>query len=223
MSLEERKIFFELEDCHNPKSKTVMGILNTNSVPAGEGERIRGIFPTISRVCHSCYPNSTTNWNPHKCGESIYCLKKIAPGEEILISYTEPYLSRAERKYRLRIGFNFDCQCELCSETDAEKVKKSDLRREKMNQLDDDIATVGPFFQSKALLMVKEMLKLLNEENMFYNAGCVGSIAYDGFSISYQTTKEDLKFYATLTLRNFMAFQGYLDMRFKKEVMLYAK
>ena len=223
MSSEDRQILNALEDCHNPQSKTVLGILRTNSLPLGKGARTRAIFPTISRICHSCYPNSTATWNRQKYGESIYCLKKIAPGEEILISYTEPYLSRAERKYRLRIGFNFDCQCELCSETDADKVKKSDLRREKMNQLDDDIATVGPFFPSKALLMVKEMLKLLNEENMFYNAGCVGSVAYDGFSISYQTTKEDLKFYATLTLRNFMAFQGYLDMRFKKEVMLYAK
>jgi len=223
LSAEKREIFNALHDCHHSaECKTSLGIINTNSLPLGKGATTRGIFPNISRICHSCYPNANHTWNPEKQGESIYCMKKIMPGEEIFISYVDPYSSRKDRKFKCKVGFNFDCNCILCGETNEEKAKQSDERREKMKTLYDNIALVGPTNPASALIMVKMMIKLLNEENMFYDASCVGAIAYDGFSISYQTTKRELNYWAKLTLNNFMVSQGFLGMRLKNEVLNYA-
>ena len=98
-SAEKREIFNALHACHHSvECKTSLGIVNTNSLPLGKGAAMRGIFPIISRICHSCYPNANHTWNPEKQGESIYCMKKIMPGEEIFISYVDPYSSRKERK-----------------------------------------------------------------------------------------------------------------------------
>ena len=36
LSSEDRQILNALEDCHNPQSKTVLGILRTNSLPLGK-------------------------------------------------------------------------------------------------------------------------------------------------------------------------------------------
>ena len=195
--------------------------MHTNSLPLGKGSSVRAIFPTISRICHSCLPNVTHTWNPYKEVESVYCLKTIMPGEEILTSYIDPYLSRNDRKLRLSLGFYFECKCELCSETNEEKVKKSDARREQMGKLFAEIPLVAATNPSIGIMKVKRVISLLKEEGIFYDASLVGPIAYDGFSIVYQSTKKDLSYWAKMTANNFKIFQGFFDGRFKNEVLQY--
>ena len=106
LSSEARKIFDELTDCHSAKSPTPHGIIQTNALPLGKDGSHGAIFPLISRINHSCLPNVHHNWNPRKEMETIYALKDIEPGEEILTSYIDLYNDRESRQKLLKNSFS---------------------------------------------------------------------------------------------------------------------
>src|SRR5690606_33806902 len=72
------------------------------------------IFPTISRINHSCIPNCHFVYNiKNNCGR-IIANKNIKKNEEITISYIKLYLTYDERQFILKNKYNFICKCNLC-------------------------------------------------------------------------------------------------------------
>ena len=57
----------------SPCKKTLWGIWQTNSVPLGS-YRVSGIFPTVSRINHSCRPNAHHVWCPERQKEQVQTL-----------------------------------------------------------------------------------------------------------------------------------------------------
>ena len=213
LSASDSEKFFQLADCHTPNAKTAIGITLTNSLPLGNGSSSRGIFPIISRICHSCLPNAAHSWDKVKLVEKIYCLKTMEVGDEILITYCEQYATKAERQLHLS-GFKFECQCEVCAEKDEAKLKASDTRRTQIAQLYNQIPNMYPYNPQRALDMNKQMLEIFREENIFYDANLLHAVAYDQFQMLAQLprggekAKRDLVFWAKMAVKNRMVSHG---------------
>ncbi|QDS72516.1 hypothetical protein FKW77_000137 [Venturia effusa] len=87
------------------------------------GERI-GLFPRISRINHSCRPNTSYYWNEKLGVRVVFATKKIKKGEEISDSYISLLAPREERNGSLR-PYGFVCGCHAC----VKGGKESDERR----------------------------------------------------------------------------------------------
>lgn len=72
-----------------------------------------GIFLEISRINHSCRPNSFISYDG-ALGR-IMAIRDIAKDEEIFISYVDrnPPLSRQERQEKLEL-YGIKCHCQAC-------------------------------------------------------------------------------------------------------------
>ena len=212
LSASDRDMFFQLADCHTLNSKSVQGITLTNSLPLGTGASLRAIFPIISRICHSCCPNVTHSWDKERMVENIYCIKALQAGDEILTTYCEQYATKAERKLHLD-SFKFVCQCEVCAEKDEAKLRDSDTRRKQLAQIYAQIPSVCMLSPQRGLEMNKQMLALLKEENMFYDANLLYAIAYDQFQMLLPLTrdeagKRELIFWAKFAVKNRVISHG---------------
>jgi hypothetical protein len=71
-----------------PGKQPLSGIIKTNALSLGSGSMVGGIFPIISRINHSCRPNTQHTWNSSTEHETIHTIRDIQKGEEITISYS---------------------------------------------------------------------------------------------------------------------------------------
>ena len=75
-----------------------------------------GLFRLQSAINHSCRPNAEVAYpyNSHRC--VVNTLRRVEPGEQVLISYLDPHdsaRSRHSRRKILRENYLFDCRFEL--------------------------------------------------------------------------------------------------------------
>jgi hypothetical protein len=104
-----------------------MGILRTNTYGLGVEGDLFGLFLELSRVNHSCRPNSERCWDAEREVETLYALCDIGPGEELTVSYIQvAEMTREERQVELRTRWRFDCACECCADHESQE---SDMRR----------------------------------------------------------------------------------------------
>ncbi|KAH7104832.1 hypothetical protein BKA62DRAFT_613781 [Auriculariales sp. MPI-PUGE-AT-0066] len=105
------------------------GILNTNMVrisgsPATDDCPYGGIFPSLSRMNHSCQPNSSYNYDSHTMTIELRASRSIRKGEEVTISYNcELMQPTVARRGRLFDTYRFTCECGACT------AASSDARR----------------------------------------------------------------------------------------------
>jgi hypothetical protein len=103
--------------------RSVLSIYQTNAMELfwGEEKATSGVFDKISRINHSCVPNTFFCWN-YTLGKSgmgtVYAIKEIAEGEELLTAYCEPFISSSERAKLLR-PWGFNCTCPACEDKTA--------------------------------------------------------------------------------------------------------
>jgi len=91
------------------------------------------IFPKMSRLNHSCFPNACYDWDEQKQKGTLHALMDIPQRTEITISYiaNDAWCDTAERRETLRSTFHFDCRCELCGEDNDvwRTQRRADLRQ----------------------------------------------------------------------------------------------
>ena len=101
------------------------------------------LFVTISRINHSCSPNVEWSFLEEKrTSKEVRVIRNIKKGEEVLADYIadgKSFLLKSERKGKLKMGWNFDCSCSLCS-SDCEE---NDALRRRVKQLHDEIPLLG--------------------------------------------------------------------------------
>ena len=73
-----------------------------------------GIFLEASLLNHSCCPNALYSWNKDLGRIVVHAMVDISAGEEITISYIQPFLPRVYRQAILREYDGFECQCPAC-------------------------------------------------------------------------------------------------------------
>ena len=164
-----------------PGKQPCSGIVKTNALPLGAGSPVGGIFPTISRINHSCRPNTQHTWNRSAEREIIHAIRDIKKGEEITISYSLGGPSQSRRQH-LKENFGFDCTCDLCSLT-GEALKISDHRQELMRFFDDAIGNSDSVMESpgSTLAYCRELLSLYEMEAIADPR--VARVYYDAFQI----------------------------------------
>jgi hypothetical protein len=205
----DRTRLFELHDSTNPKNPTPIGIVRTNGFSLGDGDHhTTAIYPIMSRINHSCRQNAHHYWNETKQMEIVHAIKDISAGEEILISYIDPY-KYATRDESLKITYGFECKCEVCTLTSVE-LKKSDIRRSCLRTLDSEIPVAAFLNPKMALDKIEQLLHLLDEEKMGNDAHFVGRASYDAFQILYRNkqSKQSLEYWAKKVVDNNMIAYG---------------
>lgn len=87
-------------------------------VPGLKGTHILSLFPTLSKLNHSCTPNAVLQFgiNQGRVIGYLKLLRDVQPNEEICISYlSQTCLSYENRQDLLLQAFQFKCCCELCT------------------------------------------------------------------------------------------------------------
>ncbi|KAG7908875.1 hypothetical protein KL906_003106 [Ogataea polymorpha] len=69
--------------------------------------------PFFSLINHSCEPNTILVWKGRRA--ALKALKKLQPGEELLVSYCPVFMPKSEREQQLQNSFFFDCGCSTCT------------------------------------------------------------------------------------------------------------
>lgn len=176
---EEKTRFMELRDTHYPDRPSPITIFKTNSLPleTGEGLVAAGIFLISSRINHSCLPNVHHSWNSVLREENIRAISFIRTGQEILMTYVGMQGSRAERQAHFRSRLGFECTCQFCT---GAPNPASDIRRHRVQELDDKLAKTTLNNPVEGYKLAKERLRLLDAENLA-DQGEKGRTHYDAF------------------------------------------
>jgi hypothetical protein len=167
-----------------PGKQPFSGIVRTNALPCGPGSPIGGIYPTISRINHSCLPNAHNSWDNASGYENIYAVRFIGAGEEITIPYDHGGPSD-ERRRHLKDSFGFECDCSICSRQ-PDELQQSDERRRQIQRLDASIGNGLRVMHSPkdCLKDCQELLQILEEEYESSPGAHLARLYYDAFQIS---------------------------------------
>lgn len=124
--------FLNLSTHLNKPGLICQDILKSNSfeLSIGSAQTMHmAIVPETSRLNHDCGPNGQYFWDPLHITQYIHTSRDIAPGEEITVSYIDPFASHAVRQQHLS-SFGFSCTCRKCTNAAA-----SDRRLGQINEL----------------------------------------------------------------------------------------
>lgn len=117
----------------------VSDILLTNAFQmdvAGEGEEGHhlGNFPDVSRFNHDCRPNVAFRIDD-QLAHNTHAVREIAGGQELTLSYMNPFETYAVRQQHILQSWGFKCTCQHCSMSD-EDMRASDARLYEIDELE---------------------------------------------------------------------------------------
>ena len=157
--------------------KTNFGIMKTNSFSMEfENQTYLTLFPTISRLNHSCQPNCNHYWSGSYF--KVRAIKPISAGEELTISYMSPlqradFHSRQSRRKILSEEFGFECGCNLCS-SELHQMDQNDTDRIELLQIEQEWVHLGQE-PRKALHLAQKQLDI--GQRLDLHAGLLAYIA----------------------------------------------
>ncbi|CAE7217783.1 set5 [Symbiodinium natans] len=146
-----------------PDEKGLKGVFDTNSIGCSSPTLDGVLCLSVSRINHSCLPNCEQFWDEQMFREKIFACKDIQKGEELSISYVEPYLLAEERNDVFRRRYAFQCNCAACS---SQSREASDRRRRRLGEM---LAELGRGVSPDAdagVALAKELLQLCDEEGL---------------------------------------------------------
>jgi len=107
----------------------------------------RSVFYTSS-----CGPNAAIKWDLATLSASLYALRPIRTGEEILKTYIDPVLPRATRVATLLKNYRFSCDCPWCNVYHL--ASDNDSRTNKDPVFDqEELAQIAASDNNRALLV----------------------------------------------------------------------
>ncbi|KAJ3797852.1 hypothetical protein GGU11DRAFT_43970 [Lentinula aff. detonsa] len=119
-----RKEVLALKDCSaSPNALTTRGIFHTNALDVRlevnnrqkfQERKYKALFLKTSRCNHSCGPNAVWRFDRSSFTLTLSAVRAIHSGEEITISYINPFLPRHTRRTQLQSKWNFVCHCTHC-------------------------------------------------------------------------------------------------------------
>ncbi|KAF2419587.1 SET domain-containing protein [Tothia fuscella] len=133
---EVMNLTYHATDTEKENSDVLGLIFRSNAYKTGEDI---GLFPKISRINHSCRPNTSYYWNAKQNKRIVYANRKIRKGEELFDSYISLLLTHKERKERLE-PYGFTCSCPACA-SKPKAMRESDVRRMDIRKAFADFAS----------------------------------------------------------------------------------
>lgn len=101
-----------------------------------EGEKHLVNFPGSATLPHHCRPNAAFHVDGQLV-QRVSAVRKIQPGEEITISYFNPFLLRADRQANTERWFGRPCTCDACTQGgNLEQILTSDARLEEIRGIE---------------------------------------------------------------------------------------
>ncbi|XP_050730534.1 SET domain-containing protein SmydA-8-like [Eriocheir sinensis] len=93
----------------------VCAVWDTNGfeVPLASGSRVVGLFPAASLLTHDCRPN-TQQWFTGEGVVVVRVVARVAAGDVVTTSYTDPQWATILRQDHLRLSKQFTCTCTRC-------------------------------------------------------------------------------------------------------------
>ncbi|TID12995.1 SET domain-containing protein [Venturia nashicola] len=164
----EKSRIRQQHEARTGSSPTALSIFMTNAMECETGA---AIFEIAARFNHSCIPNAFFSWNAVRNEERIYASRAIEAGEEITLSYLDPFYEPSQRKWELQ-HYGFVCGCVACVDLDEEESfgSKSRERRFRLAELVERGAYPGTF---EELLKGKvEIAVVMREEGL--TGACLG-------------------------------------------------
>lgn len=125
--------FLTLADAWSPESPRIYNIITSNMFNLNDH---MAVFVKISRINHSCKPNSYYNF--YDGTMNVFAAREIEPNEELTISYLDDFQTKEERQKHLRDNYGFECHCELCSRnTSDSREAEREANRAKLGEMFD--------------------------------------------------------------------------------------
>lgn len=159
----------DLREARTGRARSPMSVFATNCVEMGGGV---AVFGEVSRINHACAPNAAFAWNEALGRETVHAVRGIARGEEVTISYCDPFHGREMRRWLLR-QYGFQCRCALCEpvgEGAARSAAQSEDRRFRLRQLEDEMAGIeakcGEQAEVEVLVREVETAALMLEDGL---------------------------------------------------------
>ncbi|KAI0785779.1 hypothetical protein C8Q75DRAFT_722251 [Abortiporus biennis] len=122
MDAKFREQYLALVNAHHDGSGPLLGRLRTNGfaspdfdIPDGGQHRFSFVSNEMSRVNHSCCPNSEYSFDMSSFGMELRATRLIAKGTEISISYCDQTGLYSERQEAL-VSYDFTCDCPACKD-----------------------------------------------------------------------------------------------------------
>jgi len=166
------------------------GLFRTNSYGLGCNSSWEGTFDTLSRVNHSCRPNSESCWDSNRQVGTLYSLWNIQVGEELTVSYIDvAEMTHDERQSELKQRWRFDCICACCSITEVVAQNTNDQRRRFIGRLHQEMSS----FPASAMYRLATMAyKYADEEGL--RGSPAASISLYGYRMALRLCNvEDVK------------------------------
>lgn len=93
----------------------VCAVWDTNGfeVPLDSGSRVVGIYPAASLLTHDCLSNSQ-QWFTGEGVVVVRAVTRLAAGDVVTTSYTDPQWATLLRQDHLRLSKQFTCTCTRC-------------------------------------------------------------------------------------------------------------
>ena len=110
----------------------------------------------ITRLNHSCSPNTEFYWNTVTKVEELRATRDIARGEELTDCYldlvSQGRNTRDQRRELLQHGYGFRCTCQVCDLSDELSEEDDNLRKEASNHC-SDCQDLNEIFDNEELLI----------------------------------------------------------------------
>ncbi|KAK7460841.1 hypothetical protein VKT23_008770 [Stygiomarasmius scandens] len=142
MPKENQEAYKKLANCHQEDgSGPLFGISMTNSFALGDyyepeipgypevATRYSGTCNEISRVNHSCRPNTQGDWDSPTFSFQLRASKPIKKGEEITLTYiSDRVVEPTSERQRQLASYGFTCTCEACSNPEISDPRSNALK-----------------------------------------------------------------------------------------------
>ena len=150
-------------------------IYQTNVVRLGDDETSgTGVFPTASRINHSCVPNLQIHYIPSTKTLVAHAVRHINKGEELTINYSSRVLIPRQQRTDIFDRCGFKCVCRACtgpqaaaSEERREAIRALEYDLEAFERPDKYVPHLGiPRTPQQALEVAELLIQLLREEGI---------------------------------------------------------
>ncbi|KAL0952330.1 hypothetical protein HGRIS_006610 [Hohenbuehelia grisea] len=134
MHPERREAYLALCNSHlHDGSGPLMGIMRTNGfgvdIEADKGiwGTYSGVFDHLSRVNHSCSPNTIRTWRDESLSMQLFATRDIAKDEEITCEYCD-LLEPASARQKVLAPYDVVCTCNACRFPGVSDLRRKEIK-----------------------------------------------------------------------------------------------
>jgi hypothetical protein len=130
----------------------------------------QAVFPSISRINHSCVPNAQGNFHEGSGKFNIHAIREIDADEELTLNYLHEHGAvRESRQRRLLEGYGFGCDCPACDLSLERGMEGETARLEMQKSLAEyakGISEGDVESPEKELRMIQQFVTLLERDRI---------------------------------------------------------